>query len=82
MEELNEQRAIKLNAIKAAGTQVKAIEERKAEAEAYQATEAAIHDKRSALYQKRISVAGAKASGAESELEGKCAPAPLAWVEG
>ena len=60
MEELNELRASKCTALKSAEQQVQAQEERKAEAEAYQTAEAALHQKRSALFQKGVATAHAK----------------------
>lgn len=51
VEQLNESRASRLNALKAVEQQMQALEGRKAEAETYVHTETQLHEKRSALYQ-------------------------------
>ena len=67
MEELNEARASKLNALKAAEANVSALEGRKAEAESYLAAEAQLRTKRSALFQKHAAASSAAAEKARAE---------------
>ena len=62
MEECNEQRATKLNALKASEQNVRGLEGRKAEAEMYLSTEAQLNWKKSAYYQKNASQAMAFAA--------------------
>ena len=62
MEECNEQRATKLNALKASEQNVLGLEGRKAEAEMYLSTEAQLNGKKSAYYQKNASQAMAFAA--------------------
>ena len=54
IEELNEQRATKLNSLKAVEQQMGELEERKAEADAYMRAESQLHERQSAFYQKNM----------------------------
>jgi structural maintenance of chromosome 4 len=69
MEELNEQRATKLTALKAAEQNVRGLEGRKAEAETYLRTEAQLNSKRSAFYQKNAAQASAIAAEVETKRD-------------
>ena len=69
IEELNEERLGKLNALKAAQQQVAALEPRREAAEAYLATEAQYNSKRSAHCQKMAASATAEASEAEAQAD-------------
>jgi len=54
IEDLNEHRTTKLNSLNAVEQQMESLEGRKAEAETYVRTEAQLHDKQSAFYQKNV----------------------------
>ena len=76
VESLNEARGAQLHALKASEQQLKSLEERKAEAEAFIRAEAQLRQKRSALYQKNTARCSALISEAEarrSELDGRLA---------
>eukprot|EP00965_Chrysotila_dentata_P218242 6190478-Pleurochrysis_carterae.AAC.1 len=68
-EQLNEQRASKLQSLKAVEQQKQQLEGRKAEAESYIRTEAALHEKRSAYYQKNAAQCAHIAAEAEAKAE-------------
>ena len=76
MEDLNEQRATKLNAMKASGQQVATLEPRRAEAEKYLATEAQLKGKQSALYQKNIGAAKAASASTAPRFPRRRPPCP------
>ena len=67
MEECNEQRAGKLNALKASEASVRALEPQKEAAEAYLATEAQLNGKRSAYFQKNAAAAATFAAEVEEK---------------
>jgi len=73
MEELNELRTSKLNAVKASEQQVVALEERKAEAEEYLRLEGQLNSSRSAFYQKNSALAAAYSADIEQKRDEEAA---------